>query len=276
MSARRIPFLGLILCLSSGRLSGLEGASLEPARFASTLPVTALFAAESGQAAAGQAEEPARGVPMNVDASFGIFIPLEGAPEEFDVGGTVDFKFQRHVLSEIPVGIDFAGNLVYSDLYLGAEFAFAFHDKDTGHVLSEGDLRRLYFLIPIELDIPIGEQGAVIPFEAPRENPFSIRFGIAPGLQIALPFLDKDLEDDLDAAGLDLDEDVIYAFNIRVRLGLRMPITEKFGFLLETAYDWARGPGKAELDGPGVNASVSQHDLNLSGLSIFLGFSLNF
>ena len=205
------------------------------------LPLTGLFGSSLG---GGLVPTDHR---FNFDVGAGPYIPIEG-PEELDVGGTFDMKFQGEVVRY---------------LFLGAEFAYAGESKDAGRVWSEGSLHRFFLLIPVEVDLP---------FAGEPENPFSVRFGLAPGMQIAAPVVDPDLEDLLECNGYDLDEDALVAFNVRARIGVRLPIDPHYGFLTETAFDWSEGHAKATLtDFLGGTEERIKTYVNLSGVSVLVG-----
>src|SRR5262245_16583344 len=157
------------------------------------LPIEGLFAATSGQGYV------PRHPLMNFDIAMGPFFPIDG-DEDFDVGFTTDFKFQGEVLPHF---------------FLGGEFAFAGHEvNDAGRLFFEGWLSRFYLMVPIEVDIPIAGY---------EDNPFSIRFGVAPGMQVVDPYVDHDVEDAAFINGFDIDEDAFVAFNLRARVGMRFP-----------------------------------------------------
>jgi hypothetical protein len=211
------------------------------------LPLGGLYAAGAGQPAY-LPERPR----FNFDFAAGPFFPLEG-DESFDVGGTFAFKFQGEVARS---------------LFLGIEFAFAGHDKDAGDLLSDGMVSRFFFLFPIEVDLPLGRR---------EESPPSLRLGVAPGLQVADPSIDRDLDDRLFLQGLDLDEETMVAFNLRARLAARFPVGPFFGFIVEAAYDWAEARGKARLTNflTGESESVRRH-VGLSAVSLFFGIQTLF
>jgi hypothetical protein len=212
------------------------------------LPVTGLFAFRAAQ----QMEFTAGRPRINFDISSGPFIPLEGE-EEFDVGGTVDLKIQGEVLPRF---------------FVGGEFAYAGHGKDAGNLYSEGMLHRFYFLVPIEGDIPLGG----LP-----ENPLSLRLGIAPGFVVVDPVVDQDLEDSLHYNGYDLDEETIVAFDLRVRIGLRIPLDPHVSFLVEGTFDWAEATGEAVLrDYQSGTEDRQRKTVELSGFSVMVGFATVF
>jgi hypothetical protein len=223
-------------------------AAAPPAFAGPGLPVNLLFASSEGQVAYVPGQHR-----MNFDVSFGPFIPVIERDEDFDVGGTVDFKFQARVAGP---------------LFLGAELAFASHNKNAGELLSDGTLNRYFLLLPVEIDVPLGGW---------RENPFSLRFGLAPGIQIADPIVDQDLQDALAFSGLRLEEDTFVAFNVRARVGLRMPVDPHFGFLVEAAFDWAEGRGFARIrDFSGATVDSAHRHINLSAVSVLFGFQIVF
>jgi hypothetical protein len=184
---------------------------------------------------------------FNFDISAGPYIPIEG-PESLDVGGTFDMKFQGEVVRY---------------LFLGAEFAYAGEGKDSGRVWSEGTLHRFFLLVPLEVDLP---------FAGEPENPFSVRLGLAPGIQIVDPEVDPDLEDLLRFNDLDLHEEALVAFNVRARVGVRLPIDPHFGFIIETAFDWSEGHARARLTDflSGTEERIRKY-VNLSGVSVLFG-----
>jgi len=243
-----LSLAAVALSLGSAARAGEDSSSVGTAAGSGgRLPLWGLFASSTGQVA--YVPMPIR---MNFDISSGLFIPIDG-DENFDLGGTMDMKFQAEVLPQV---------------FVGAEFAFAGHDKEAGTLLSEGTLDRFYFLMPIEVDLP---------FAGHPGNPFSFRLGIAPGFQVADPDVDSDLEDQLFFQGLELDEEEMVAFNLRVRVGLRIPLDPHFGFLVEAAYDWSEASGEAELEDlvTGTTTTARRH-VNLSGVSVLFGFLLLF
>jgi len=212
------------------------------------LPLGGLFAAASGQEAY---------VPdhphLNFDVSVGPFLSINNA-EDFDVGATVDFKFQGEVVNH---------------LFLGGEFAFAGHDvNDVDRLYFEGSLSRFYLLVPIEVDLPIAGY---------EDNPFSLRFGVAPGMQIVDPIVDSDVDDLALINGFDIDEEALVAFNLRARVGLRFPVGPHFGFIVEAAYDWAEGRGKTRItDLFAGTETTTRRYVDLSGVSVLFGMQLVF
>ncbi len=220
-----------------------------PAFSVPSLPITALYSATSGEYAGGSGRRH-----MNFDISFGPFIPIEG-DEDFDVGGTIDLKFQGEVVKH---------------LFLGGEFAYAGHDKSPSQLFFEGTLNRFYFLVPVEIDIP---------FAGYEENPFSVRFGVAPGIQVVDPVVDPDVKDAFQIGlGLKPEEDTFVAFDLRARVGLRLPVSPHFGFLFEVAYDWAEGTGRTRFKDLATGATVDpvSRTVMLSGVSVLLGFQFVF
>jgi hypothetical protein len=211
-----------------------------------TLPVSGLFA---GSAGAGLVPTEHR---FNFDLSVGPFIPIEGK-EDYDVGGTIDLKLQGEVVRYF---------------FVGGEFAYAGHDKnDVSRVFYEGSLNRFFFLVPLELDLP---------FFGAEENPMSVRFGVAPGLQLVDPVVSDHFEDLAFSEGVRIEEDTIVAFDVRLRVGLRIPVGPHFGFTLEAAYDWAEATGETrERDAfTGEELFRSRGHVNLSGVSVLLGIQI--
>ncbi len=233
-----------------------EDAQAEAARFpvasVSTLPLAQLFSA-------GAAQEYYIDHRMNFDFSVGPFIPIEGS-EDYDVGGTMDMKFQAEVVPYFTVG---------------GEFAYAAHGKNFGPdtFLDEGTLHRFFFLVPLEVDLP---------FAGPERNPFSVRFGVAPGIQVVDPVVDRRIQDafTLEPEGipLHLEEDAFVTWDIRLRAGLRFPLDPHFGFLFEVAYDlsWGRAERRFEDLDTGQTLVRDHKRLNLSGVSILFGFQIVF
>jgi hypothetical protein len=212
------------------------------------LPVEGLFAASSGQQAYVQ-----RHPLMNFDVAMGPFFPFDGH-EDFDAGVMVDFKFQAEVVPHF---------------FLGGEFAFAGHDvNDTGRLFFDGWLSRFYLMAPIEVDIPIAGY---------EDNPFSIRFGVAPGMLVVDPYVDHDVDDAAFINGFDIEEEAFVAFNLRGRVGLRFPIGPYFGVILEGVYDWAQGTGKTKVhDFLAGTTTTTKRFLDLSGVSVLFGIQMVF
>jgi hypothetical protein len=210
------------------------------------LPLGSLFSAGTGQIPIPDHRR------MNFDVSMGPYIPIDGA-EDFDVGATVDLLLEGEVVRF---------------LFLGGEFAYAGHSKNSGRLLSDGTMHRFFFLVPIEVDLP---------FAGDPENPFSVRFGVAPGLQLAVPVVDPDLDDLLRLNSFRLKEESAVAFDVRARITLRLPLDPHFGFIIAAAYDYAEAKMRARLDDLLTGAVDREKKwVNLSGVSVLLGFEFVF
>jgi hypothetical protein len=183
---------------------------------------------------------------MNFDFSNGVFIPIAGG-EDFDTGWTIDLKFQAEVVKH---------------LFLGGEFAYAIHDKHPSNVFFDGWMNRFFFLAPIEFDIP---------FAGHPENPFSVRFGVAPGLQLVDPVVDPDVKDAFEFFNnVKPEEDLITAWDVRARIGLRMPVHPHFGFLFELTYDFSQGVAHTRFKDLSTGESVQpvSRTIQLGGVGV--------
>jgi len=209
------------------------------------LPVGGLFSTTTGQY--GQ-----RRHRVNLDTSVGLFFPIETGGESFDIGGSFDIKLQGEL---------------FPYFFLGGEFAYAGHYKSDGEILSRGVIDRYYFLVPLEADIPLG---------GPSGNPISLRFGVAPGLQWAIPYVDYTSRYYPPWSGTDIRESDIFAFNLRTRIGLRIPMNRNTGALVELTYDWAEGDGKSEYRDLFGRWVQNTGKVDLSGVSLLFGFQLVF
>jgi len=221
-----------------------------------TLPLAALFAQDDfGQAYGGHYLPPLR-----FDVLLGAIVPFEesgmafGAAtsdEDFDPGAMFGFRLQ--------VGLD-------ENFYVGGEIDFAAHDVGQGDVFFPGDLGRIYLMAPFSFIGHVGEGELV-----------EIGLSIAPGLQIALPDVDRDFEDLQLFLGRFIDEDDFVAFTLRAAARISFPIDWGLRFFFEGSYDWAYGEAEVEVRNAfGQLIERRRDEVDLSALNLFAGFSVTF
>jgi hypothetical protein len=200
--------------------------------------------------------------PLRMDFLAGAIVPFEQSGLAFG-SKTSSEKFEAGAI----IGLRFQYELVQY-LFFGVEFDFASHDVDTGDVLFEGDLDRLYFLFPLTLSLPLG----------PRRYPVFLEFSVAPGVQVALPDVDKRFRDEQAFFfGRFFDEDDFAAFDLRAAVALRLPLGPWTRFFVELSYDWAVGKAETEVFEEFFGRVERREDqVDLSALNVLVGLSFGF
>lgn len=198
---------------------------------------------------------------VRFDFTGGALVPFENSGlafgkatsrEHFDSGAMFGFRIQ----AELGRG-----------LRIGGEIDFGGHDVSSGELLFPGYLSRIYFMAPVTYEIAPGSE---------RRTP-RLAFTVAPGMQVAIPYIDHHVRDIEALYGHYLEEDDFVAFALRAGLALRWPVSEPFHIFVETTYDWSVGHTTVTVTGLRGQLLERRSDhIDLSSLNVLVGLCYRF
>jgi len=159
----------------------------------------ALYSASTGQYVMGLRR-------MNFDVSTGLSFHSRAA-RDFDVGGTIDFKYQAELVRHF---------------FLGVEWAYAGRTSTPATSFSKA---------PLTGSSSWCRSSSTSRFAGHVENPFSVRPGVAPGIQVVDPVVDHDQENGIHVLSGSSRKKTPSWPGPPARVSLRMPVQLHFGFL---------------------------------------------